>query len=108
MNSMKKTLFILCLLCLLCATRAFGQTAAAVLSAESQRIEVPSHEQHAMQQAMGVEKTLLITGYNAHEQGVRPLWEFSVVHHEVPLGDTARMLKQQHAAAKKAEIIWEN
>jgi hypothetical protein len=104
-NSMKKTLFILCLLC---ATRAIGQTAAAVLSAESQRIEVPSHEQHAMQQAMGEEKTLLISGNNPHGQGVRPLWEFSLVHHEVPLGDTARMLKQQHAAAKKAEIIWEN
>jgi hypothetical protein len=101
--SMKNALFILCLLC---ATRAFGQYLA--ISSESQRIEVPSHELHASQQPMGEEKTLLGTSYNVHGQGVRPLWELAPVRHEVPLGDTARMLKQQHAAAKKAEIIWEN
>ena len=57
---------------------------------------------------MGEERTLLISGNNLSGHGVRPLWELMPVHHEVPLGDTARMLKQQHATAKKAEIVWEN
>jgi hypothetical protein len=104
-NSMKKILFTLCLFC---ATGAFGQIAASVLSAEPQRIEVPSHEQHAIQQPMGEERTLLIGSTNISGKGARPLWELAPVHYETPLGDTARMLKKQHNQSKKAEIVWEN
>jgi hypothetical protein len=102
---MKNTLFMLCLLC---ATGAFGQVTGAVLSSEPQRIEVPSHEQHAMQQSMGEQRNLLIEGSSVSGRGVRPLWEFAPVHYEAPLGDTARMLKKQHDEAKKADIVWEN
>ena len=104
-NSMKKTLFTLCLFC---TTGAFGQLAASVLSSETQRIEVPSHEQHAVQLPMGEERNLLIGSTNVSGKGARPLWELAPVHYETPLGDTARMLKQQHNQSKKAEIVWEN
>jgi hypothetical protein len=102
---MKKTLVILCLIC---TANAFGQIAASVISAEPQRIEVPSHEQHALQHSIGEEKSLLITSSNVSARGVRPLWELAPVKYEVPLGDTARMLKKQHDSAKKADIVWEN
>jgi len=102
---MKKTLFTLCLFC---ATRAFGQMAASVLTSETQRIEVPSHEQHAVQQPMGEEKNLLVGSNNISGKGARPLWELAPVHYETPLGDSARMLRKQHNEAKKAEIVWEN
>jgi hypothetical protein len=101
---MNKTILTLCLLC---ATHAFGQYAG-VISSESQKFEVPSHEQHAIQQDLGQEKSLLITGVTTHEHGMRPLWELAPVHVEVPLGDTARMLKKQHDVSKKADIVWEN
>jgi len=104
-NSMKKTLFTLCLFC---ATGAFGQMAASVLTSETQRIEVPSHEQHAVQQPMGEEKNLLVGSNNISGKGARPLWELAPVHYETPLGDSARMLRKQHNEAKKAEIVWEN
>jgi hypothetical protein len=104
-NSMKKTLLILCLLC---TANAFGQIGASVISSEAQRFEVPSHEQHAFQQSIGEGKSLLITSSNVSGRGMRPLWELAPVKHEVPLGDTARMLKKQHDAAKKADIVWEN
>jgi hypothetical protein len=39
---------------------------------------------------------------------VRPLWELAPVKVETPLGDSARMLKKQHANARKADIVWEN
>jgi hypothetical protein len=101
---MKKTLVMLCLLC---GTQAFGQLAT-VMSSEPQHITVPSHEEHAMQRSMGDETSLLETSINVHGQGVRPLWELAPVHSEVPLGDTARMLKKQHDASKKADIVWNN
>ena len=102
---MKKILFTLCLFC---ATGAFGQITAALLSSEPQRIEMNSHDQHAIQLPMGEEKSLFITGTNPAGKGVRPLWELAPVHYETPLGDTARMLKKEHSEAKKAEIVWEN
>src|SRR4051812_35808136 len=70
-NSMKKTVFMLCLFC---AAGAFGQLAASVLSSETQRIEVPSHEQHAVQLPMGEERNLLIGSTNVSGKGARPLW----------------------------------
>jgi hypothetical protein len=104
-NSMKKTVFMLCLLC---APGAFAQAGGSVLNAEPQRFEIPSHEQRATQRAMGEENSLLIGGNNVSGHGMRPLWELAPVKFEVPLGDTARMLKKQHDSAKKADIVWEN
>ena len=97
-NSMKKTLFTLCLFC---TTGAFGQLAASVLSSETQRIEVPSHEQHAVQLPMGEERNLLIGSTNVSGKGARPLWELAPVHYETPLGDTARMLRNSITNRRK-------
>ena len=36
--------------------------------------------------------------------GVRPLWEVAKPAYVAPLGDSARMLRQEHMSAKKAEI----
>jgi hypothetical protein len=91
----------------MCATHAFGQLGA-VLSSEPQRIEVPSHEQHAEQRNMGEERSLLMTTNNIQAHGERPLWELAPVKIETPLGDSARMLKKQHANTRKADIVWEN
>ena len=42
-----------------------------------------------------------------YAQGERPLWEVHVpVPVEMPLGDVARMLKKEHAAAKKSDKVW--
>jgi hypothetical protein len=41
-------------------------------------------------------------------QGERPLWEFATnPAPEVPLGDVARLYRQQHATVKKAVKVLE-
>lgn len=102
---MKKLILVLGLFC---ASQAFGQLAAGVLSSEAQGIYVPSHDATAMQKPISDERSLLISSNSVHAQGTRPLWELAPVHTEVPLGDSARMLKKQHDASKKADIVWEN
>jgi len=32
----------------------------------------------------------------------------AIPSHVVPLGDSARMLRKEHAGAKKADIVWNN
>jgi hypothetical protein len=98
---MKTTLFALLFLC---ATAAFGQSVGAAVSNEPQPIQMPSHEQHASQQALQAEQSLLITSYsNSSARGERPLWEAGAKPPaEVPLGDVARRLRNQHATARKA------
>jgi hypothetical protein len=57
---------------------------------------------------MQQEQTLLITSNNAYARGERPLWEVAVKRPaEIPLGDIARLLRNQHAAARKAVKVLE-
>ncbi len=57
---------------------------------------------------MQQEQTLLITSDNAFARGERPLWEVGVKPApEIPLGDIARLLKNQHAAVRKATKVAE-
>jgi hypothetical protein len=58
--------------------------------------------------ATGTEQNLLITSAYTYARGVRPLWEFAPASMEVPLGDMARLLKKEHASAKKSETVWVN
>lgn len=104
---MKITLF---LLCFLCATAAFGQSVAGTpgLSAQPQIAEFYSHPQHASQLPMLQEQSLLIPSGFTHAHGERPLWEAMPDSYATPLGDIARMLKKEHAAAKKSEAVWVN
>jgi hypothetical protein len=99
---------ILFALCFLCATAAAVGQAAGSLSNVAQPTQIPSHPEHAMQHSMGQEQNLLEHSDYSYAQGERPLWEFGPVSRPVPLGDTARMLRKEHATAKKSEVIWVN
>jgi hypothetical protein len=109
MNAMKTTVFALCFLCL-CATAALGQASAAGGGLNGQISIYPfdSHDAVAAQHPMGTEKNLLETSAITWAQGERPLWEVAPVSHPTPLGDSARLLRQEHASAKKAEFVWSN
>lgn len=100
---MKTTLF---LLCLACATVALGQSAG--LSNQAQPLQMASHDSRALQHAMAPEQNLLETSTYAYAQGERPLWEVAPVTVAIPLGDVARVVRQEHAKAKKATIVWNN
>jgi hypothetical protein len=105
---MKTTVFVLCFLCATAA--AFGQSVGggSALSAEPVIVQFVSHPGRAYQQAMGPEQNLLGQTANVQAHGVRPLWEVAAPSYVVPLGDSARLLKQEHATAKKADIVWTN
>jgi hypothetical protein len=107
-NSMKTTLLVLCLL--LCATAAFGQNvgSGALLSNEPVIVAFTSHAGHASQQPMGRVQNLLEQSGTTSAHGERPLWEVVKPAPVTPLGDSARMLRKAHDAAKKADIVWNN
>jgi hypothetical protein len=101
---MKSTLFALCIFC---ATAAWGQ-AANYLSSEPQPIQMSGHRLRASQRSMEQEQTLLVNSNNVYGHGERPLWEFpSKTVAETPLGDVARLLRNQHTIAKKAARVVE-
>jgi hypothetical protein len=104
---MKTALFVLVFLS---ATAVFGQSGAGAgaLNAEPVVIEFNSHAGHASYQDMGREQNLFQQSSNIQAHGVRPLWEFALPSQAIPLGDSARMLRKEHADAKKAEIVWNN
>jgi hypothetical protein len=102
--AMKTTLFALFFLC---ATAALGQSATS-LSNEPQVIQIPSHDLHASQRPMQLEQTLLITSNSVYGRGERPLWEFAAqAPAAIPLGDVARLLRNQHAIARRATKVVE-
>ena len=88
-------------------TAAFGQ-ATGTISGDVSPLRIVGHPQHAYQQAMASEQVLLEQSTYTSAKGERPLWEVAPEWHATPLGDIARELKQEHATAKKAEIVWEN
>jgi hypothetical protein len=100
-----------CLFCVLSASAAFAQNVGAVtgaLSNEPVRIVVPDHPGHASQQPMLTEQSLLNTSTFTSAQGERPLWEVAPKKVEVPLGDVARTLRQEHNVVKKSATVVEN
>ncbi len=105
---MKVSLFILCILF---ATAAFGQSSGAVgsvLNNTPSMVEFSSHDALATQHSMGREQNLLEISSYTWAQGERPLWEVAPKIYPTPLGDSARALRKEHEAAKKAEIVWNN
>ena len=102
---MKTALFALLLLC---ASAAFGQ-ATSSLSAEPQPIQMNSHVQHASQRPLQSEQSLLISSEgDTSARGERPLWEAGAKPPaEIPLGDIARLLRNEHVTAKKAVKVLE-
>jgi hypothetical protein len=106
-NAMKNTLLVLCFLC---TAAAFGQSASgvSVLNNQPQMVSFVSHSQRASQQPMSPGESLLAGSSYSHAQGVRPLWEVAPISNPVPLGDTARNLRKEHATAKKAKVVWDD
>jgi hypothetical protein len=100
---MKTALFMLCLLF---GTAAFGQSAVgSALSSQVQVLEFPSHAEHATQQSLAQEQSLLEHSNYFLAQGEIPLWELMPLPQTVPLGDVARALRKEHATAKKADVV---
>ena len=104
---MKTALFMLCFIC---ATTALGQSAGGSVGGAtlSSTVQMASHAEHATQTALAQEQSLLEHSNYFCAQGERPLWEVQPMSqsHPVPLGDIARMLKKEHATAKKADIVF--
>jgi hypothetical protein len=93
----------------LCASAAFGQAAvSATLSAQPQVYSFDSHPGHAARMALAQESSINGGETYVVAQGERPLWEVATPVHEVPLGDSARELREQHLSAKKAIKSWQN
>ena len=103
---MKTTLLTICIL--LGASAAFGQTAANVLSARPQVYTFETHPEHASRQPLAPAQNLNGDEVLIYAQGERPSWELATPVHEVPLGDSARALRQEHEAAKRAAKSWQN
>lgn len=102
---------LLCLfipaLFLLCSA-AHAQTAS-VLPNQPVVIELPDHPQHAEPHAMAKEQLLVGGGPETYTyaHGEQPLWEFGHPSETMPLGDIARMYRQQKVAARKANFVFE-
>jgi hypothetical protein len=105
-----KTTFLLLGLYLLSAAAAHGQSVygGTVANSQPQVFEFQAHTLRAAQKPMGASENLLGDSGYTYGEGERPLWEFSFPSKVVPLGDSARMLKREHAIQKKADIVWQN
>ncbi|HZQ22225.1 MAG TPA: hypothetical protein VFA89_05440 [Terriglobales bacterium] len=103
---MRKIVF---LACLFCGTAAFAQNAAVLTSSPMVSVYSPyEHRQGASRKDMADFQNLRGSNGYRIEHGERPLWEFAIPSHELPLGDVARMYRQEHATMKKAEFHREN
>jgi hypothetical protein len=103
-NAMKITLIVLCLFC---ATAAFGQVAVGAIPSQAQPLRMVDHPEHASQHDLAEPQNILHDGGYSYAKGERPLWEFGPMTEPVPLGDVARAYRQEHALAKKAEVVFE-
>jgi hypothetical protein len=103
---MKTTIFVLLFLS---AAAAFGQGSAggAALSSEPMVLQFRSHAKRATSQGMGSGQDLLEKSKLLYARGERPVWEFLLEKQEIPLGDVARMFREEHATAKKATHVLE-
>jgi len=101
---MKKILLVLCLLS---TSAAFGQYFANHVDAQPQVYRAPDHPSHAAYAPLAQGQGIVGGGGMTYGQGDRPASDFPQAA-TVPLGDTARELKKQHALVKKARVVWEN
>lgn len=103
---MKMTVFLV--FCLLMATAALGQTGGGSAPLSSMYV-VPDHSMHASAQPMAQAQSLFSSSNSIDiADGEMPLWEVAPEHHELPLGDAARLQKKEHETVKKARVVWEN
>ena len=95
------------LVCLLCTVAAFGQSYSIGVAPTQSTYNPPEHATRAVYQPMSSEQNLLGVSASISAHGEMPLWEAPFDSHEVPLGDVARVLKKEHATAKKARLALE-
>jgi hypothetical protein len=102
---MKKVLFVLCILA---TTAAFGQSSNGSAQLASS-VQFSDHFQQASPQPISDGHNLLGFGSVYSAKGEMPLSEVHLPPVPVvPLGDVARAEKKEHAADKKAQVVWEN
>jgi hypothetical protein len=104
----KKSVFMLFLLAT--ASLAFGQATvgSGPLSAQPVPLQMPSHVEHADYTPLGLEHSLIEKSAYTFARGERPLWEVSPLAEEIPLGDIARALREEHMKAPRAQFVKEN
>ena len=100
---MKTTLI---LFCLLCASAAFAQNASVVQS-RAVPFQISDNPQHASQHELATEQSLLPSSAYSYAKGEIPLWELGTLPEPVSLGAFARAYRQEHAAARKSEVVFE-
>jgi len=103
-----KNLVFLFVVCALCSVGAVGQVGGGTMNSQAHPLVMSGNPQHASQAAMSAEQSLIGRSTSISAHGERPLWEVMPEAPVVPLGDSARALKKEHAAAKKAVMIWSN
>jgi hypothetical protein len=101
-----KTAFLA--MCILGASAAFGQTATSSVSARPQIYSFETHSERASRQPLAPTQNLNGNEIMVYANGELALWEVATPVHEVPLGDSARALRQEHATVKKAAKCWQN
>jgi hypothetical protein len=105
---MKSSVFLF-LMCIFGSVTASAQTATGfLLNAEPQPLVMPEHPQHASQIGLAQEQDLRERSAITYAKGERPLWELMPLPPFVPIADAARILRYEHARAKKALIRWSN
>jgi len=105
--AMKMTLLTLFTFCFLSSGAALAQLSGGYISSEARPVHVPSHEQHAYEGTLRPQQNLYVRTASSIGQGERPLWEFAQPSKEMPLGDVARLFREQHATVKKAVRVLE-
>jgi hypothetical protein len=95
--------------CILGSSAAFAQAAtSSSVNAQPQVYTFESHPEHASRKALRSAENLNGNEIVVYAQGERPLWELATPVYEVPLGDSARALRQEHAMVKRAARCWQN
>jgi len=102
-----KTLLSVFVVCVL-GSVAVGQVARSAVNAQTQMLVLPDYSQHASQTGMAPSHDLMERSASWSAHGERPLWEFMPEPQVTPLGDSARVIRKEHAAAKRAVVVWKN
>lgn len=103
-----KTLLSVLVVCVIGCVGAMGQVAMSAMNGQPQMLEFPDYAQHASQTGMAQTHDLMERSGTSSAHGDRPLWEFMPEPHVTPLGDSARVVRKEHAKAKKAVVVWSN
>jgi hypothetical protein len=91
---------------LLLSSAAFAQYVG-TLSSHPQPYRPPENPAHATTHALAQEQYVLSGTNYSSAQGEKPAWELPQAP-AVPLGDIARILKEEHSKVKKARFVYEN